>query len=39
MKVDDGGEGGSLAVDDVTFYHHFFERNFLIFASFSTQFR
>ena len=39
MTVDDGGEGGSLAVDDVTFYHQFLERNFLIFTSFSTQFR
>ena len=22
-RADDGGEGGSLALDDVTFYHHF----------------
>ena len=37
MTADDGG--GSLAVDDVTFYHHLLELNFLIFDSFSTQFR
>ena len=29
MTADDGGEKGSLAVDDVTFYHHFLERKFL----------
>ena len=34
MMADDGGEGGSLAKDDVTFYHHFLELNFLIFCQF-----
>ena len=38
MTADDGGEGGSLALDDVTFYHHFLKLNFLISASFSTHF-
>ena len=40
MTADDGGEGGgSLALDDVTFYHHLLKLIFLIYASFSTQLR
>ena len=31
MMADDGGRG-NLAVDDVTFYHHFLELNFWFLA-------